>query len=285
MNPLFNRVTIVGVGLLGASLGLALKARGLAGRVIGVGHRQISIDTALHTGAVDEAFLELPPALKDTDLVVLATPAALVIPKLNEIRPLINPETLVTDVASTKAAICEHAKNTWPTPRRFIGSHPMAGSERFGPEHGDKDFYVGAVTLVEKNDGLDAAAHDAIRELWRAVGASIIDIDPVEHDALLARTSHLPHIVSSVLATLAVRQGDIRSVIGNGFRDMTRIAGSRPELWRDICLTNRPAILDALAELEQDLQQFSKALRDEDDTLIFELFQQGKTARKKAVDS
>lgn len=284
MEPHFNRVTIIGVGLLGASLGLALKSRGLASKVLGVGHRQSSLDTALRMGAVDETCLNAAEAVVSADLIVLATPAALVIPKLDEIRNACPPQAVVTDVASTKNEICEHARATWPALRRFVGSHPMAGSEKFGAEHGRANLYEGSVCLVESAPDLDPAARAAVVALWRAVGAEVVDIAPDAHDAILARTSHIPHVLASALAVLAAHQENVRPFVGPGFRDMTRIAASRPEIWRDICLTNREAILAGLSELQEGVNAFAEAIKNADAAALETLFQEGHEARRATVD-
>ena len=283
MSQPYERACIVGVGLLGASLGLALKQRGLARQVTGVGHRQASLDVALERGAIDTAFLDAAEGARDADLVVLATPASLVIPMMDAVGPVC-PDAVVTDVASTKAAICAHADATWPAPRRFIGSHPMAGSEKFGAEHGTPDLYAGSVCLVETGDGLDPAARAAVAALWTAVGAEAVDVAPEAHDAMLACTSHLPHIVAAAVARVADRRGDVRKLVGNGYRDTTRIAEGRPEIWRDICLTNREAILAGLDELRALLEsEFTAALRAGDGAGLERFFEEGRDARQRAV--
>lgn len=283
MNPPFRHVTIIGVGLLGSSLGLALKARGLAQRVTGVGRRQSSLDTALRRGAIDSAVLDALSCAADADLVVIATPAALVSPMIERLRQETSATMVITDVASTKAAICAHASAMLPLPRRFIGSHPMAGSEQFGPEHGQPDLYEDSVCLVEEGPDLDEPAHGRVVALWEGVGARVVPVNPVSHDAVLARTSHLPHVLAAAIAELASRSGDIRPLIGNGFRDMTRIAAGRPEVWRDICLTNRTALLDSLQEIQGSLEGFTQALKAEDGTALEAFFAEARDARAKTV--
>lgn len=288
MDPSFNTVTIIGVGLLGGSLGLALKKRGLAGTVRGVGRRQESLDKALSAGAIDEAFLDAEDAVQDAvqgaGLVVLCTPANFVTQFLDIIRPVCSESAIVTDVASTKTHICQHAHATWPQPRRFVGSHPMAGSEKFGPEHAHHELYEGAYVFVEENDGLDPDAHHTIIELWQGLGARVVEIAPTLHDAILARTSHVPHIVSSALARLVDGQANLAPFIGNGFRDTTRIAEGRPEIWRDISLTNRAAIGEGLGEVIEQLQAFCQAIRDGDGERLERLFDDGRVARQKALE-
>jgi prephenate dehydrogenase len=250
--PQFPTAAIVGVGLLGASLGLALKAHGLAGRVVGAGRRQASLETAQRIGAIDALTLSATDAAREADLVVLCTPANLVCAKLDEVLPVLRADAVVTDVASTKRTICRHARETWPAPCRFVGSHPMAGSEKFGPEHGHASLYQGSVVLLEaRAPHHDPPAHAAVAALWEGVGARVIPVDPEAHDPGLAVTSHLPHLVAGLAAQTAAAADPVRGMAGNGFRDTTRVAAGRPELWRDICLTNRDAIvagLDAFLE-------------------------------------
>lgn len=281
----FERVAIIGVGLLGSSMGLGLKARGLASFVVGVGRGQPSLDIALRIGAIDEGGLSVGDGVAGADLIVISTPAAQVIEKLDEIRGACRGDAIVVDVASTKAMICKHASSTWSLPRRFVGCHPMAGSEKFGPEHGCADFYERSVCLVESGEDLDSAARATVVALWEALGAEVLSIAPDLHDALLASTSHIPHVLASALASFALEQGDIGGVIGNGFRDMTRIARSRPEVWRDICLTNRQAVAEGLDAYASRLEAFRESLLAGDGDAVERFFAAGKAAREEVVDS
>ncbi len=283
MTPHFDTVAIVGVGLLGGSLGLALKARGLAGTVRGVGRRQSSLDTAKQAGAIDETFLDATEAVRGAGLIVICTPAALTPRVLDDIRPICAPDAIVTDVTSTKAEICRHACATWPSPRRFVGSHPMAGSEKHGPEHAYESLYEGCITIIEKGARIDAEAAQAVRALWEAVGARVVEMDPADHDAVVARTSHIPHVVAAGLAILASRMGPVQALVGPGFRDATRIAGSRPEVWRDICLTNAAAIAEGLGALTAELQEIQAAIEAGDAARIEAFFEAGRAARREVV--
>jgi prephenate dehydrogenase len=284
MNPPLDRVAIVGVGLLGASLGLALKARGLAAQIVGVGRRKVSLDTALEVGAIDAVAPNPAAAAAEADLLIVATPAALVVSILDEVRGANNPNLVVTDVASTKVAICGHAAAIWPAPRRFVGSHPMAGGEKFGPEHGRPDLYEDTVCLVEESSELDPVARAAVCRLWESVGARVVSVSPGEHDPILARTSHLPHVVASAVAALAAEGGAGSLFVGNGFRDLTRIADSRPEVWRDICLTNRTALLESLSGLDARLREFAAILAAGDAGRLDAFFEQGREGRRKVIE-
>ncbi len=282
--PLPKRVAIVGVGLLGASLGLALKSRGLATQVTGVGRRKVSLDTALALGAIDDIAPDAATAAAGADLLVVATPAALVTAILDEVYGVGNPGLVVTDVASTKAAICSHASATWAAPRRFVGSHPMAGGEKFGPENGRPDLYEDTVCLVEESTDLDPEAHAIVCRLWESIGARVVSVRPEEHDPILARTSHLPHVVASAVAALAAEGGASQLFVGNGFRDLTRIADSRPEVWRDICLTNRTALLQSLAGLDARLHDLAAILEAGDAARLDAFFEQGREGRRKVIE-
>ncbi|GMV99197.1 MAG: hypothetical protein AMXMBFR84_03360 [Candidatus Hydrogenedentota bacterium] len=284
MKPTFDIVTIVGAGLLGGSLGLALKANGQAGVVRGVGRRQETLETAKAQGAIDEAHLDLRVAVKDADLIVVCTPVLQTIAQLEEMTGEISPNAVVTDVASTKAAVCSAVRAAWPKPYRFIGSHPMAGSEKFGPEHARADLYDGKVVVVTPTESDDPGARKTIYHLWESLGADVVEMDARVHDGLVARTSHVPHIVAACLSQLAAAAGDDASpVAGSGFRDMTRVAEGRPELWRDICLTNVDGISEALRDLENQLSVFRTWLEDRADEDVEVFFQAGRDARAQVL--
>jgi prephenate dehydrogenase len=280
----WDKVIIVGAGLLGGSLGLALKKHALASRIVGVGRRQSSLDTALEQGAIDEGSLDLAEACAEADLIVLCTPAAQVPGQLDTVREAMKPSAVTTDVASTKAAICNHARQTWPQPQRFIGSHPIAGSEKFGPEHAFAELYEDKAVIMETGDHLDPDAEAQVRGLWTALGSRLVDVDPETHDAVVARTSHIPHLLSSCLAELAAGAGDVKDLIGSGFRDVTRVAEGRPEIWRDICLTNDAAILDGLDDLATLIQEARHRIAQGDRDGLDEFFQSAWDARRKVVD-
>jgi len=284
MTPHFERVCIIGVGLLGASFGLALKSRAMVGTVVGVGHRQSSLDTALECGAIDEAFLGVEAAVQNADLILVATPANLVIPSLETALAHAPKIAIFCDVASTKADICNWAASHCKAPRRFVGCHPMAGSEKFGPEHGNADFFAGHTCIIEDSDDLCPDSRETVMATWRALGANMVEMEPVLHDRVLARTSHIPHILAAAIATLAARQGDIREVIGNGYRDTTRIAAGRPEIWRDIVLSNANAIHEGIAEMQAYLRDFADAVESRDSVALERMFEEGRDARMKAVE-
>lgn len=281
----FDKVAIIGVGLLGGSLGLALKQRGLAKRVHGVGRNEDSLETALNLGAIDSAFLDIPSAVEDAELIVLCTPAAAVAAQLDAVRESCRADAVVTDVASTKNGICEYAKASWPRPRRFVGSHPMAGSEKFGAVHADATLYDGAIAFVERGDTVDPEAHETVIRLWESLGSTVVGIEPESHDRFVARTSHVPHIVASALAQLTDLGAGMAPFIGKGFRDSTRIAEGRPEIWRDICLTNPLAIEEALSDLIRRLESLRHTVTAGDSEELDRFFEEGLRARRKILDT
>ena len=285
MQPSFNTVTLIGVGLLGGSLGLALKQRGLAKIVRGVGRRQSSIDTALALGAIDEGYLSVAEAAIGADLIVICTPANAVPETLDTLRPLCGENTVVTDVASTKSEICAHMRKAWADPYRFVGCHPMAGSEKHGPEHADAQLYNDAVVFIEEKNDHAEDAYTKIMQLWIGLGAKVVAIDPQIHDQWVARTSHIPHIAASALTQLLDNPTKARPFIGNGFRDATRIAEGRPEIWRDICLTNPDAIREGLRTLINELESVSDAITAKDSDALDAFFERGVSIRRSALDS
>lgn len=283
MTTQFGTVVIVGVGLLGGSLGLALKQRGLANLVRGVGRRKEVLDTALLLKAIDEGTLDLGGAMKGADLVVLCTPAAQVPEQLDVVRTRIAPHVVVTDVASTKAEICARVRTNWSVPYRFVGSHPMTGSEKYGPEHATATLYEGCITLVEPRNNHAEDAYDKVVSLWAAVGSRVVEIPADLHDGIVAKTSHIPHIIAALVAEQAANAGDVKHLIGKGFRDVTRIAEGRAEIWRDICLTNRDAIAEGLREFGAQLDAVREMIEQGKADDLDRFFQSAQAARRKAL--
>jgi len=280
MDPLFDRVVLVGAGLLGASLGLALQASGTARHITGVGRRQETLDTALSSGAIHDTALDLALVAPQADCIVIATPAATVLDALDIVRATAGPGTVIFDVASTKATICAHAAKLWAAPRRFVGCHPMAGSEKSGPEHATASLYQSSVCFSEESPDLDPEATRLVRELWERIGVRVIPIYPARHDDILASTSHIPHIMATLLASSAVDRGASREFAGNGFRDMTRLAEGSPEMWRDITLTNRDAVMEGLEYLRGQLNDFLTAVERSDAEALMQFFEAGREARR-----
>ena len=269
MTAPFARVTVVGVGLIGGSLAAALRALPDAPRVTGVDPDEAALALALERGVVDDvASVEAcAPALAESDLVVLATPVAAVsewLARLGEI----GYRGVVTDVASTKAAVMGEAARLLTPGCTFIGGHPMAGSERSGVSAADADLFRGAYYVLTPADDTDADAYQCLHRLVMSIGARVISLDAVAHDEAVAAISHVPHVAASALTNLAAQRAqggsDVLRLAAGGFKDMTRIAAGSPDLWTGICLDNREAVVRGLDELGSQLSQFATLVRAED---------------------
>ncbi|MDR3674293.1 MAG: prephenate dehydrogenase/arogenate dehydrogenase family protein [Acidobacteriota bacterium] len=256
----FRCVAIVGLGLLGGSLGLALKKAGFAGRIVGYARRAGTRDQALRAGAIDEAFTDVTEAVRGADLVILATPVAVILDQLPRLQPHLSPQALITDVGSTKRRICKLAAELYSEAPLFLGGHPMAGKERSGLENADARLFKNAryVLTPIKQEHLNDARVQAFRRLVTAIGARPLTTDPATHDLAVAYLSHLPQLLSSGLASLVeekhTNEGLTLEVAASGFRDVTRLADSPYSIWRDICLTNTENIQMALDALIQKLE-------------------------------
>ena len=204
---------------------------------------------------------------------------------LDQIKTIRKDQMVVTDVASTKAQICDYAKRTWPQPLQFIGSHPIAGSEKYGPENASSDLYEGSVVIVESmQDWHKPEAYNLVCKFWTFLGAIVHQLDPPEHDIILARTSHVPHIAAAGLALLADIGKNVRPMLGGGFRDTTRIAAGSPAMWRDICLTNSEAIGSALNAYADKLKKAAEWIAARDPDSLERFFQDARDSRKRLLE-
>ncbi len=248
-NP--KHVTIVGVGLLGGSIGLALKAQYPDIEVAGVGRRQKSLDEALAIGAIDTAHFDAAQPAAKSDLIILATPVGAFARYLSDIAGVLKRGALVTDVGSTKATVVRMASSILGPAGPFVGSHPMAGSELKGPTFARADLFAGATCIVTPTPKTPAGLARRTEKLWRDMGMKTVQMTPAAHDRALARVSHLPHAVAGLLMMLPDK-ADL-AVSASGFRDTTRLASGDPEMWRDILMTNRKAMLAAVDKLDENL--------------------------------
>ena len=268
MQPPFRRVAIVGLGLLGGSWGLALKKAGFKGRIVGYARRAETREQALREGVVDEGFGNVTEAVQGADLVILATPVAVILNHLTHLSSHVSPQALVTDVGSTKWRICERAAELYAQQPLFLGGHPMAGKERAGLGHADAGLFENAryVLTPLKPEHLDDVRVQAFRALVVAVGARPLTCDPATHDVAVAYLSHLPQLLSSGLASLMEEKCAAKTLAlelaASGFRDVTRLADSPYSIWRDICLTNTENIQMALDALIQKLESIKMHLGD-----------------------
>ena len=236
----------MGVGLIGGSVAWGAKRRGMAAQIVGADRDPASLRHALDAGMID-AVADAADAVQDADLVVLAVPVGALAGLADELAPRLDPRTVVTDVGSVKRSVVERVGGIIP---RFVGGHPMAGGEQSGAAAASPDLFEGATCLLTPTERTDPTALEAVERLWHGLGATVVRLDAAVHDEIVAAVSHLPHLAAYALVNTvagADPNGRALSFAAGGFRDMTRIAASSPELWRDICLMNRAPLLDALA--------------------------------------
>jgi prephenate dehydrogenase len=280
---MWNTVAIIGVGLIGGSIGLALRERKLASRIVGIGRRTSSLQAALSRGCVTEISTSISEGVRQADLVVVCTPVEKIADHVTEAAAHCASGTIMTDAGSTKAEIVAKAESglagKFPAHVPFVGSHPIAGSEKNGPEAASADLFDGRVVVITPTARTDPAATASIEQFWQALGARLIRMTPEEHDAIIARTSHLPHLVASALAATTPSNGETLPLTGSGWADTTRIAAGDPELWRQILLANRGPTLNALADFETVLKAWRSALETANGPQLLALLQEGKLRR------
>ncbi|MEN8181595.1 MAG: prephenate dehydrogenase/arogenate dehydrogenase family protein [Myxococcota bacterium] len=261
MKPLFERVALVGMGLLGGSLGLAARERGVAGRVVGASRSRESLDAALACGALDEAFRDPVCAARGADLVVLATPPFAMPGVVRRLAGALAQGAVVSDVGSVKAAVAEALPGLLPPGVRYLGAHPMAGSHRKGVAHARADLFEGATCVLTPTPELDRSVVERLTAFWERIGARVVERRPEEHDCEVAWVSHLPHALafafSRALDAAPARAGQLT---GGGFRDFTRIARSDPELWAEILTANHKALAGPLREAAVQLEALSRSV-------------------------
>ena len=260
----FRKITIVGVGLLGGSLGLAIRRRKLAARVVGYVRRAAAVGECRRSGAVDEATRDLAAAVDGADLVVLCTPLAQMRPLVARMLPRLKRGVIVTDVGSVKGSVVRELEAlVRKAGGEFVGSHPMAGSEKTGVSAAREDMFENAVCVVTPTRRTVPSTLGKVERFWKAVGGRALRMTPELHDTLVARSSHLPHLAAVTLANLVLDPAQPRhqaALCASGFRDTTRIASGSPEMWRDIALANRGNLSRALARFIADLARVRRAL-------------------------
>ena len=273
----FRRVAIVGVGLIGGSIGLALRRRGLIETVVGIGRRQSSLRTARRVGSVTSTTIDLSKGVVGADLVVVCSPVGKIVEHVGEAAKSCPEGTLITDVGSAKQAIVDALDGQLPRGCRFLGSHPLAGSEKTGAANASADLFDGRVVILTPTKNTLAEDFDLLEGFWSALGSVVIQMPADEHDRALALTSHLPHVVAAMLAAL-VPEPYFR-LSSAGLLDTTRIAASDPELWKQILVQNRANVLAALRSLERQLAALRSALEQGDELALQRLLAAGKKAR------
>ncbi len=271
-----NTLAIVGVGLIGGSIALAARRRDVAVRIVGIDQQPEALAHALRNGMLDDAHADLKAAA-NADLVLFCTPVDGIAAQVLEVSTHCRPGTLLSDVGSTKAAILRDVADQLPPGIEFVGSHPLAGSEKHGPANASAHLLEDRLVIVTSGPGITDNALSQICSFWKALGARVQVMDADEHDRALALTSHLPHLLSSALAGVLPPQWYDRTA--TGFRDMTRLAAGQPTLWSAIFRSNQAHLLDALDRFEAQLRRFREALLQDDRATLEALLQLGKKVR------
>jgi prephenate dehydrogenase len=271
-------VAIVGVGMIGGSIALALKARKLVRRVIGVGRSAASLAEAKRLHAIDEAATDIGAAVAAADLVVVATGVASIPWILDEVDAAVRPGTLLTDAGSTKARIVAAWEKRRRSRRgRFVGAHPVAGSHRRGPTAADPNLFTGRVTIVTPAAATPADDLEEVCGFWSALGSTVYTMPPRDHDRVLAMTSHAPHVMAAAIA--AATPAEARHFTAGGWRDTTRIAAGDPELWADILLDNAAPVSKALSRIAGVTEKILDALQSSDRRRLVSLLTRAKEDR------
>ena len=274
---------MIGVGLLGGSLGLALKRRKLADRIEGFVRRPESVQECEKFKVVHKAGLDLSEIVTGADLIVFCTPLSQMKELAEKMRAAVSPGATVTDVGSVKSTIVNDLEPIFARANaHFVGSHPMAGAERTGPSAASEDLFEQAICIITPIPDSNGAAVENVAQLWKSVGGIPRIMSPEIHDQLVGRSSHLPHVLAAELVNFVLGSKNFEaqaSVCANGFRDSTRIASSSPEMWRDICLANRENLVKALTGFAGELERFRHALEGNDVKTIEAFFKNAKQKR------
>lgn len=288
--PHFERVALIGLGLIGGSLGHAMKRGGLARHVAGYARSEATRQRAHEIGFIDSAHASAAEAVKDADLVVVCTPVGALGAIAAEIEPHLKRGAILTDVGSVKLAVIRDMGPHVPEGVHFIPGHPIAGTEQSGPDAGFAELFEGRWCILTPVPGTDQGAIDRLSTFWTACGSKVDVMEPKHHDLVLAIVSHLPHIIAyNIVGTASdletVTQSEVIKYSASGFRDFTRLAASDPTMWRDVCLNNKEPILEMLARFSEDLTALQRAIRWGDGDKLFDLFTRTRAIRRSIVDA
>lgn len=280
---MIKHLCVIGTGLIGGSLALALKEAGACERITGCGRNEDNLKRAVELGVIDDYQLDPAQAVTGCDVVVLAVPMGSMQEMMRQIKPALNDDTVITDVGSAKAQVLDAARQVFDKlPTGLVPGHPIAGNENSGVEAATRDLYVGRRVILTPHQQSAEAAIKQVETMWQSVGAEVIHMDANEHDNILAATSHLPHMLAFALVrelANSPHHDDIFRFAAGGLRDFTRIAESDPVMWRDICLANKDAILAAIDRYREELDRMRDAVSQADDDALHEMITEAHDAR------
>lgn len=287
---MFERIALVGIGLIGSSISHAARRARLAKSIVGSARTPATVETALKLGLIEAGYASAREAAKDADLVILCTPVGLCGPIAAEIAPVLKPGAILTDVGSVKSAIVRDVSPHVPAGVHFVPGHPIAGTEQSGPDSGFAELFDNRWCILTPEPHTDNAAVEKLRAFWEGLGSKVEVMTPEHHDLVLAITSHVPHLIAyNIVNTAAhlerVTDSEVIKYSAGGFRDFTRIAASDPTMWRDVFLNNKDAVLDMLGRFTEDLTTLQRAIRYGDGDTLFRLFSEARAVRRSIIQA
>ena len=288
--PMFDKIALVGIGLIGSSLARVIRREGLAGHVSISTRSASTLARAEELALGDSYTTDAAEAVRDADLVIVSVPVGSSGAVAAEIAPALKAGAIVTDVGSTKNSVIAQMGPYMPAGVHFIPGHPLAGTEKSGPDAGFAELFENRWCIFTPLPGTDPDALERLSAFWRACGSNIDTMDPEHHDMVLAIVSHLPHIIAYNIVGTAddlqnVSKTEVIKYAASGFRDFTRLAASDPTMWRDVCLHNKDAILEMLARFSEDLSSLQRAIRWGDSDKLFDLFTRTRAVRRSIIDA
>ncbi len=288
--PLFERVALIGIGLIGSSLAHVIRRENLAGEIVVSTRSPQTLKRAEELGLGDRYEAEAAKAVEGADLVILSIPVGAYGPVAQQIGPHLKPGAILTDAGSTKGSVVRDVAPHVPEGVHFIPGHPIAGTEHSGPDAGFASLFEGRWAILTPLPGADPEAVEKLTAFWTACGSKVDTMDPEHHDRVLAIVSHLPHIIAyNIVGTAddleAVSKSEVIKYSASGFRDFTRLAASDPTMWRDVCLSNRDAILEMLGRFSEDLAALQRSIRWGDGDALFDLFTRTRAVRRSIIEA
>lgn len=280
-----GKLCIIGVGLIGGSVARALRECNCVDSIVGTGSKLANLQRAEELGVIDAYVQDSAAAVEDADVVLVAVPLGAMGSVFEQIRPHLSPNTILTDVGSAKQSVIEAARDVFDgLPAKFVPGHPIAGTEKSGVEASFAELFQHRRVILTPLTETEPSALEKIKQLWQACGAQVIEMDAVHHDAVLAATSHLPHMLAYALVDTLARMDDSQEIFdyaAGGFRDFTRIASSDPVMWHDICLANREQLIRVMRAFSDDLHRLCDAMEQGDGDFLKTTFRRAKSARDK----
>ena len=290
MNNTFEKVCIVGLGLIGGSIGLAIKRSNISNQITGYARSNSTLERAIELGLVDSVKDNLEEAVNNSDLVILATPLSTFRELVEEMSPFLKKGCIITDTGSAKLTVIEDLKDILPNGVEFVPGHPIAGTEESGPDAGFAELFDNRWCILTPTEDNSSNAVDLVKDFWESIGSKVEIMDPMHHDKVLAITSHIPHLIAFNIVGTAnnlanVTEKEVVKYSAGGFRDFTRIAASDPKMWSDIFTYNSDAVLEMLDLFSNDLAKLKAAVIKKDSDLLFSNFEKTREVRKNIIDA